>query len=293
VVPAVDIVRRWRPWEAPATLHLLVDGLQPEQRYQVRLLEVFDELGNPGRAPARPITFTAPVRSDTTRPMITAVDPGDSTRVLNSERIIRLTFTTAVERESVSGWVLAGPDTTGEVALGMTWLDPLTLEVQPRARIEPDAFYRLTVPAGSLRSWTGLNGPVEDLHFAWQGIREPGRGTLRLTVEGEPLSSGSSWVVFIEGAGSGTTPLTRLEFTGREEFVTPELLEGAYRVWGFVDADGNGRLDAGQATPWRPAEIVGVLSDTLYVIDSFESVYETPLDLRPARAGKREEIPPR
>jgi hypothetical protein len=91
----------------------------------------------------------------------------------------------------------------------------------------------------------------------------------------------------------GTTPLTRLEFTGGEEFVTPELLEGPYRIWGFVDSNGNGRLDPGAATPWRPAEIIGALSDTLYVIDSFESVYEIPLDLRPARTGSGEEIPPR
>ena len=237
--------------------------------------------------------FTAPSQPDTAHPLITAVVPGDSTRTLNRDQTIRLTFTTEIETGSVTGWFLSGPDSTGSVDLDMNWLDPRTLDLKPAGTILPDVFYQLAVPAGSLTSWTGISGPVEDQTFAWQGIRERGRGTLHLTVEGDVLPAGGVYRIFIEGLGSGTTPLTRLDFATREEFITPELLEGPYRVWGYADVNGDGVLDAGHGTPYRPAETVGAISDTLYVMDSFESVYGTPLILRPARLVTEEEIPPR
>ncbi len=292
-VPAVTVLGSWIPWDSPANLNLLVEGLAAEQRYEAVLLEAVDELGNPGRRSTRPVTFSVPARADTTHPLITAIDPGDSTRVLNRDRTIRVTFATEIETDSVGEWSLSGPDTTGTVELEMKWLDPRTLDLTPVDEIVANAFYRLIVPALSLTSWTGLSGPVEEQSFAWQGVQEQGRGTLRLSVEGVILPPDGKYRVFIEGMGTGTTPLTRLDFASREEFITPELLEGAYRVWGFADVDGDGILYPGQATPWQPAEAVGAISDTLYVIDSFESVYEIPLVLRPVKLNTEEEVPPR
>lgn len=291
--PAVTILRSWNSWEAPASITYQVDGIAAEQRYRVTLLEMVDAQGNPGMASSRPVIFTAPSQPDTAHPLITAVVPGDSTRTLNRDQTIRLTFTTEIETGSVTGWFLSGPDSTGSVDLDMNWLDPRTLDLKPAGTILPDVFYHLAVPAGSLTSWTGISGPVEDQTFAWQGIRERGRGTLHLTVEGDVLPAGGVYRIFIEGLGSGTTPLTILDFATQEEFITPELLEGPYRVWGYADVNGDGVLDAGHGTPYRPAETVGAISDTLYVMDSFESVYGTPLILRPARLVTEEEIPPR
>jgi hypothetical protein len=71
------------------------------------------------------------------------------------------------------------------------------------------------------------------------------------------------------------------------------LTAGPYMIWGFADADGDGVLDRGSGTPYVPAEVAGALADTLYVIDSFESVYETPLVLRPAVLNRTGGIPPR
>ncbi len=219
--------------------------------------------------------------------------PIPPTPLSNRDRTIRVTFATEIETDSVGEWSLSGPDTTGTVELEMKWLDPRTLDLTPVDEIVANAFYRLIVPALSLTSWTGLSGPVEEQSFAWQGVQEQGRGTLRLSVEGVILPPDGKYRVFIEGMGTGTTPLTRLDFASREEFITPELLEGAYRVWGFADVDGDGILYPGQATPWQPAEAVGAISDTLYVIDSFESVYEIPLVLRPVKLNTEEEVPPR
>ena len=264
------------PLQAPTTLVARVEGLEPGSRYRVRLLEARDGLGNPGRAASRPITFTVPAQADTAQPRIMAITPSDSSRSLNRDTRLRLTFSTEIDTSGLPPWMLVGPDTIG---LERDWLDPLTVELIPLDPVVPDAFYRLTIAARSLQSWTGLNGPAEEHHMAWRGIRPAGRGTLRFQIEGVPLPSHGRYRVIIEGVSGGTAPRTELELSAPGELITPELPVGPYWIWGFADVDGDGALDVGRLRPFRPAEAVGAISDTLYVINTFESVYEVPLIL--------------
>ncbi|MFC1500639.1 Ig-like domain-containing protein, partial [Candidatus Zixiibacteriota bacterium] len=155
-IAAITILRSWIPWDAPASMTVQVDGMAAEQRYRVTLLDMVDAQGNPGRVSARPVLFTAPSQPDTSHPRITAVVPGDSTRTLNQDQTIRLTFTTGVDTSSVAGWSLTGPDSTGRVELEMQWLDSVTLDLTPTGAILPDAYYQLRVPARSLTSWAGV-----------------------------------------------------------------------------------------------------------------------------------------
>jgi len=272
----VRVVRSYLPLNAPTTLAVQVEGLEPGTRYRARLLEVRDALGNPGRHASRPITFSIPAQADTTRPLVTEVTPADSSLSLNRDTRLRLTFSTEIDTSGLQQWVLVGPDT---IRLESFWLDPHVVELVPRDDVVPDAFYQLSIEAQSLRSWTGLSGPADDYTPAWRGIRPAGRGTLRFRVDGKPLPGPGRYRVIIEGVGSGTAPRTEIELTDPSELTTPELPVGPYWVWGFADADGDGVLNVGRIRPYMPAEAVGVISDTLYVINTFESVYDIPLIL--------------
>lgn len=284
-----SILRSYSPIESPTTLVLQVDRLQPGARYRVRLVEARDEQGNPGREGTRPVTFSCPAQADTTRPAFDTITPPDSSRTLNEDTVITLAFSTEIDATLHPPWLLTGPDTVG---LGAEWLDPRTLELRPQGPVVADAFYDLHFPAGSLRSWTGLDGPAEEVLLTWQGIRPAGRGTLRFRVESDALPAGGLIRVYVNGVGSGSTPVLRIDLTSPGEVITTELIEGPYMVWGFTDADGDGILNTGSATPYIPAEVVAALTDTLYVIDSFESVYETPLVLRPAILNREGAGPP-
>lgn len=272
----VNVIRGYFSLNSPATLIVHVEGLQPGTRYQANLLEVSDALGNPGRAASRPITFSVPAQSDTTRPVVTETTPADSSLSLNQGAKIRLTFSTEIDTSGLEQWILSGQDTIG---LESNWLDARNVELVVLDPVIPDVLFELLIKSDSLRSWTGLSGPPEDYSAVWRSIRPVGKGTLKFRVEGRPLPPQGRYRIILEGMGSGTTPRTVLELAAPGELKTPDLPVGPYWVWGYADTDGNGVVDIGSLDPFRPAEEVGVISDTLYVINTFESVYDIPLIL--------------
>lgn len=295
--PLLGVLGGYVPLASPATVVLWTERMVPDRRYRIRLRAAFDEIGNPGRPASRPITFKAPAVEDTTRPARSSVTPADSSRALNRDIRIRLVFTTEIDTTGLPAWSLVGADT---IALSRRWLDPRMVELRPEGDPEADAWYALSLPPGTLRSWTGLTGPARGDTIAWQGSRPLGRGTLRIRVEGEPLERGGRYLVMVEGAGSGTTERTLLSLTEPGEVYTPALPEGAYLIWGFADTNGNGRLDPGRVMPFEPAERVDAIADTQYVRDTFESIVASPLDLGgirhrsppPAAADSARSIPP-
>ena len=86
-----------------------------------------------------------------------------------------------------------------------------------------------------------------------------------------------TFAVKVVEVGSRPTHLVTLNEPG--EVLTPLLPEGPYLVWGFADANRNGRLDVGSIRPWEAAERVDAIPDTQYVRDTFEGIVATPLEL--------------
>ena len=180
----VNVIRGYFSLSSPVALTVQVEGLQPGLRYQANILEVSDALGNPGRAASRPITFSVPAQSDTTRPVVIETTPADSSLSLNQGAKIRLTFSTEIDASGLEQWILSGQDTIG---LESNWLDARNVELVVLDPVIPDALFDLLIRGESLTSWTGLSGPPEDYSAAWRSIRPVGKGTLRFRVEGRPL----------------------------------------------------------------------------------------------------------
>jgi hypothetical protein len=248
--------------------------MEAGRRYRARLTSASDPLGNPARESSRPITFSVPADPDTTKPLIMTSIPPDSSRGLSRDAWVQLAFSTEIDTAGLAGWILTGPDT---LAVTRRWLDPRTVLLQPDSDPTVDAWYTLWLAAEELRSWTGLRGPVTADTLVWQGSPPLGRGTLRITVEGDSLVPGGRYQVIVSGAGSGTVPRTVLTLDRPGSVFTPELPEGPYLVWGFADANGNGLFDSGRTVPFQPSERVAAITDTQYVRNSFESVVGTPL----------------
>jgi hypothetical protein len=205
-----------------------------------------------------------------------SVAPPDSTRTFNRDSRILLTFTTEIDTIGLAPWVAIGPDTVG---FARRWVDSRTVELRPRSEPVPDGWYDLRHRAGSLRSWTDVAGPAEDAYLSWQGSRPPGRGWLRITVNADSVMSAGIFHIIIEGSGSATEERTVVTADGPGEVQTPLLPEGPYLIWGFADANGNGRLDAGRIRPFEAAERVDSVPDTQYVRDTFEGIVSPPLEL--------------
>jgi len=281
--PPLAITALYRPVEAPGSLLVRTAGALPGERYLVTLLEAVDPVGNPARAPRRPVLYTVPARGDTAAPRLAALTPPDSSRGLNRDTRFRLTFATEVAADPDLEWHLIGADT---LALVPAWLDPRTLELTLSSDPQQGTWYRLPIPRERLRSWAGITAVGEGDPPVWQAGAPPGRGTLRLVLAGPPVPPAGGYYVFFEGAGSSSAVSVRVHRPVAGEFTSPDLPVGGYRVWGFADTDGDGDLGVGRARPFAPAEVVAILPDTLYVRDSFESSYPEPLCLRAIDPGE-------
>jgi hypothetical protein len=253
------VLNGYVPVASPSTVVYRTERMAPEQRYRVSLTEAMDALGNPAEEATRPITFATPSADDTSRPALESVAPPDSTRTFNHDSFFNDT----------------------------AWLDPRTAVLISEGEPVPDGWYDLHFPVGSLWSWTGTTGPAEDEFLSWQGSRPPGRGWLRITVKADSAMSASDFHIIIEGVGSATVEHTVVVTDEPGEVLTPLLTEGPYLIWGFADANRNGRLDIGTIRPWEAAERVDAIPDTQYVRDTFEGIVGTPLEL----GGIRRTIP--
>ena len=134
----VNVIRGYFSLSSPVALTVQVEGLQPGLRYQANILEVSDALGNPGRAASRPITFSVPAQSDTTRPVVIETTPADSSLSLNQGAKIRLTFSTEIDASGLEQWILSGQDTIG---LESNWLDARNVELVVLDPVIPDALF--------------------------------------------------------------------------------------------------------------------------------------------------------
>ena len=58
---------------------------------------------------------------------------------------------------------------------------------------------------------------------------------------------------------------------GDSAYTVTDLPPGRYRIWGFVDTDGDGIWDPGTAVPFVPAEPVTLEPDTVEVRSRWEA----------------------
>jgi hypothetical protein len=282
------VVRAYTPAAAPAALVLQVEGLEAGRRYAVRLIEGRDVRGNRTMPADRPVTFAASALPDTVTPAILQAVPADSSRGLGPEQGVLVTFSSPIDTTGLAPWSLTGPDT---LALVRTWIDPLTMRLVPVRPPRPEGWYHLLLPAGGLHSWTGRSGPAVADTMVWQGVEARGRGTLRFNLEADPLPPGGACRVVITGLDRASSSHTELSPVPGP-VTTPPLAVGAYRIWGFLDRDGDGRPGLGSIRPFEPAEPLGAISDTLYVRESFESTVSSTLVLRAPQRPARAVPPP-
>jgi hypothetical protein len=279
-LPEPRVVRSYRPAASSAALVLQTTGLVPGRRYRAELTAGTDRLGNPVAPAPRIPTFTVPAASDTVTPRLTAVVPADSTRGLDSDTSLLLTFSSPIDTVGLDPWHLIGPDTLG---VDRDWVDPTTVRLRPRGVPRPENWYHFLLMPGSLHSWTGMRGPAVGDTLVWQAVSTPGRGTLEFPLEADPLPAGGRYRVIVEGLDREAPERIELTPESPGRLATPPLREGAYRIWGWLDLDGDGRLGTGSVRPFRPAEPLGAIPDTLYVRESFLSTVTTPLRLMTPR----------
>ncbi|OGS37525.1 MAG: hypothetical protein A2293_12775 [Elusimicrobia bacterium RIFOXYB2_FULL_49_7] len=271
-------------WPDPAdsTAFLLrLSGLKHGQRYRVEALRCFtpDSIGldtlrfklpflaNAGRDSIAPeVTATLP-QSDGTLP-----DNTDSLRLFFSEPIrtpalqegfsfFRLAPT--IKKDSLKS---TGKDTL-RIAVSGKFAFPSRLEMVFRPdTLQPDAWYEWTLQPTKLIDDNGNYSPDSSLSGRFRTQKPLPTGTLsgRLCVT-DPSECRVALHPLIGRNGLDTRP----DSSGR--FFIPALPEGNYRILFFRDINENGRPDKGRYRPFRFAEPIQIVTDSIHVRERWET----------------------
>lgn len=138
--------------------------------------------------------------------------------------------------------------------------------------LSPGEVYRLRVDEKKIVDILGRRLGDSTRVIEFRTVAEESLGTVTGKVKASPRDGDVQVHLLFTG-------LTRLEVkreltmraTAAGNPYSVALLSGKYRLSGYVDANGNGRYDAGRVTPFLPAEPQTVLADTVNVRARFET----------------------
>jgi uncharacterized protein (DUF2141 family) len=232
--------------------------------YTVSALGFTDLAGNPA-TDTTPISVKGEARPDTREPAPVRLVPEAGAGQVSPMATLAITFSEAMVTVVPEGF-WARTDSTVAPKGRLTWASPNRLVFAPDEPWVSGATYLLV----------GRSDALADV----AGNRCAGEVVFRFTVRAEEAMGALS------GRLAPLSERVRLEVTAldpvgevREVSVAPgdsaytvtDLPPGRYRVWGFVDADGDGTWDPGTAVPFIPAEPVALAPDTLEVRSRWEA----------------------
>ncbi|MCU0452654.1 MAG: Ig-like domain-containing protein [Bacteroidetes bacterium] len=246
---------------------ILCDYLTTDRTYVVRAVRVFDLRGNPGIAGAVARIFTGPAALDTLAPQIVSVTPRDSTRDLDPQLSIDLTFSQPILTETASALSasFAGPGGV-VVPAAVSWPLPTLARVMPPEPLDREQWYVVSIAVKGLRDWktARLADTVVTLRFA---TRDPENdGSIEGMVVDESDSDTSGPVIVLAREVKIRQPKIVTSIASQTgAFRLEGLSAGRFLVHAFRDRNANARLDPGRPYPLEPSERRSLTSDTLRV----------------------------
>lgn len=235
--------------------------------YRLVLGPFTDRQGNRSVSPGMSGLFTAVPDPDTVPPVITLSIPRDSVTGILPDDTVRISFNEPVDTGSFTGGFSLRRADLSAIVGALRWRGPMMAEFLPESAFAPGEWYALSARLDSVRDRAG-NVPRDSVISRRFRIREDKLlGSIGGNVVASEGSSPGAGAVFVEAEGpSGAeTGHRRVRADASGKFLFDRIPDGLYRLWAFVDGNGNGVHDSGIPYPLRFAEEFGVYADTLKV----------------------------
>lgn len=258
VVPALDDLK---------TSTIVCDYMVPDRPYVARVDRVFDLSGNPGIPGTVARSFNGPSNVDTIGARLLTVSMRDSTRDVDTDAAVFLTFSEPVSPETTPGVTGVFRTDGGRlIPAAVSWPIPTLARISPSVTLDRTTWYVLTISARAVQDWK--NVPIPDtilaLHLATRDVDND--GSIEGWVADESLTDTSGRIIVMAREIKQRQPqiiTTRAASTG--VFRLEGLSAGRFVLHAYRDRNANGVLDPGKPFPFEPSERRSALSDTLRV----------------------------
>jgi hypothetical protein len=280
------IITMYKTGELGGSVMLYTDGLVPEKRYRMTIVDAADLLGN--RLSDYSDTnsvFTAASRPDTTIFLINEIIPPDSAVDVPVNTSIKINFNSPVIKNNIENYFSLIDSSGNIIACSTGFASPIEFTMSPEDGFESQMAYRITVDYDSIFNLFGKtlqvnddNNPDSLYTFITGGARSSSDLIGNVTINADSVEAPIIVeVTSLDGSAQGETQTIKTLKPGRFRFYG--LDPGSYSLFAYYDIDGNGRWFPGGLRPYKLAEPFAIYGDEISIRAGIDNVLNTPLKI--------------
>lgn len=248
----------------PNMLMLVTDPTQESREYRLTVKRIRDVAGNEIHPLANSVTFSGSGQPDTARPTISSFSIPDSTRGVELQPKLLVTFSDVMERSSVEQAITMQDSSGSSVPLLLRQLNDAAWELHLLQNLRSLAWYVVVVDMVKVKNARGVAGMGSKRTFRFQTLDAELLSSIEGRVIDRRSADTSGTVILIaESVGAVAQRTYTVQLSSGNAFALRNLVEGQYLLRAFRDRNGSGVYDAGRPVPFIPAERFAVYPDTL------------------------------
>jgi hypothetical protein len=235
--------------------------------YRLTVKQMVDTSGNI-QPNVQQVDFTGSTLVDTTHFELLSISPRDSASGIDLAAVVAVNFTLPVNTEQVAeNFTLQVADSL-PVPGDWVWPDLSHGYYRPAENFLPGLTYAYTLKTAAVQSLWGDTLPDTTFKRTFFTIAKDEFGSMsgELVVDKMPAED---VYVDISSVGKKKAALS-IRIDTDKKFFVPWILEGLYKIGGFLDINGDGSRSSGQLNPFLFSEPFTIQDDTLRVRKRWE-----------------------
>jgi hypothetical protein len=260
-------------------LFLLTEGMNPKEKYELKVLDLKDKAGNPMDTSSRTCIFEGSEIQDTVGPQILAVFPKDGTTNVPFDTKIKLSFDQPPETQTVEANFSLVDSNEIKITGKVEWSSPNAFVFSPDSLLSGKMKYKINLLGKGIFNLLGTFSMRDSIFTSSFVTLDPdtlgsvsGKAEINERIKSAPVIL-SLWQVEPTGL-SYQMSLSQSESSSYklvEPFLFERILPGKYLLSGYIDLNRDEDLTLGQPEPFSPMEPFAHSSDTIYVRSRWET----------------------
>lgn len=264
-------------WNDTRNIFILTAEMTPDEEYELRVLNLEDESGNPLDTSANTCLFVGSAVSDTSGPKVISTSPEDNQISLPQDAEIKLAFDEPPDRLSVESSSSLSDSNDILVPGKSRWENPNTFVFSPDTILSGRMKYQVKIHGENIFDLFGNSLADSVLSFTFTTLAPETLGSVSGLVRKTPSEPES-----LKENASETIVVTLAQVNDAKKryqrtlfqpglFLFENILPGKYIVGAYIDLNRDGILTMGEPNPFSPCEPFTFFPDTVAVRSRWET----------------------
>ena len=252
-------------------IFLLTDQMNPEEKYELKVLDAKDRAGNFLDTASNICLFDGSEIPDTVGPKIAGISPKDGEINVSFDTKIKLVLDEPLDQRAVEA-VFSLVDSNQVKTTGKgEWRSPNTFVFSPDSLTLGKMRYKIKLLGRQIRDLLGNISLIDSVFTSSFVTQNPDTlGSVSGKVKIEEMDKAAT-VVLALWQLERTELSYQITLPRFGSFLFERILPGKYFLSGYLDLNEDGNLTLGQPVPFSPLEPFALYPDTIYVRSRWET----------------------